>query len=378
MTNVWCSLPWTHICVRPDDTLKPCCRYQYSPGDTQHSVGLNSIATSGATALNTDYLNTLRKDLLSGIPRTECKKCYVEEKNYRPSLRSNMNAVIDLKQTDCDAQFNSVQYLELSIDNICNLQCRMCDSKFSSRLVGRDRFLGNPVHKKLEPSYEKLRNLDLSKLTRIKLLGGEPFITPNFEQFLDFISSHVDVRQVYLDINTNATAIPSADIIYKLNRFGFLEFNVSLDSYSLSNNYQRWGSDYLQVFSNVKQYENLFDKKYIAYHSTISTLTANNLAHTVNILHDLHGYHISIDFVRSPEFLCMLYAPSNYIDWVLTANKSNSVAYSVTSNFLKDAVYDPVIWQEFINTTRKLDEYYNTKLANYNPELAAFLEGNIK
>jgi hypothetical protein len=74
----------------------------------------------------------------------------------------------------------------------------------------------------------------------------------------------------------------------------------------------------------------------------------------------------------------MLYAPSNYIDWVLTANKSNSVAYSVTSNFLKDAVYDPVIWQEFINTTRKLDEYYNTKLADYNPELAAFLEGNIK
>lgn len=378
MTNVWCSLPWTHICVRPDDTLKPCCRYQYSPGDTQHSVGLNSIATSGATALNTDYLNTLRKDLLSGIPRTECKKCYVEEKNYRPSLRSNMNAVIDLKQSDCDAQFNSVQYLELSIDNICNLQCKMCDSKFSSRLVGRDRFLGNPVHKKLEPNYEKLRNLDLSKLTRIKLLGGEPFITPNFEQFLDFISAHVDVRQVYLDINTNATAIPSADIIYKLNRFGFLEFNVSLDSYSLSNNYQRWGSDYLQVFSNVKQYENLFDKKYIAYHSTISMLTANNLAHTVNILHDLHGYHISIDFVRSPEFLCMLYAPSNYIDWVLTANKSNSVAYSVTSNFLKDAVYDPVIWQEFINTTRKLDEYYNTKLADYNPELAAFLEGNIK
>ncbi len=378
MTDVWCSLPWTHICVRPDDTLKPCCRYQYSPGDTQHSVGLDSIANSGATALNTDYLNTLRKDLLTGIPRTECKKCYVEEKNYRPSLRNNMNAVIDLKQSECDAQFNSVQYLELSIDNICNLQCKMCDSKFSSRLVGRDRFLGNPVHKKLEPNYEKLRNLNLSKLTRIKLLGGEPFITPNFEQFLDFISSHVDVKQVYLDINTNATAIPSADIIYKLNQFGFLEFNVSLDSYSLSNNYQRWGSDYLQVFSNVKQYENLFDKKYIAYHSTISMLTANNLAHTVNILHDLHGYHISIDFVRSPEFLCMLYAPSNYIDWVLTANKSNSVAYSVTSNFLKDAVYDPVIWQEFINTTRKLDEYYNTKLADYNPELAAFLEGNIK
>jgi len=375
MTDVWCSLPWTHICVRPDDTLKPCCRYQYGPGDTQHSVSLDSIATNGVAALNTDYLNTLRGDLLSGIARDECKKCYVEEKNYRNSLRNNMNPVINLKQEDCNNHFNGVQYLELSIDNICNLQCRMCDSKFSSRLIGRDQFLGNPVHKKLEPNYTKLRNLDLSKLTRIKLLGGEPFITPNFEQFLDFIAEHVAVGQVYIDINTNATTIPSDSIVYKLNQFSFLEFNVSLDSYTSSNNYQRWGGDYKTVFKNVKEFERIFKKKAIAYHSTISTLTANDLAYTLNILQKLHGYHVSIDFVRSPEHLCMLYAPDDYKDWVLAANESNATAYSVIGNFLKDAAYDPVIWQEFINTTKRLDEYYNIQLEDYNPALAKFIRG---
>ena len=375
MKDVWCSLPWTHVCVRPDDTLKPCCRYQYGPGDTQHSVDLDSIATNGVAALNTDYLNTLRGDLLAGIPRTECKKCYVEEKNYRNSLRNNMNPVINLKQSDCDTHFNSVQYLELSIDNICNLQCRMCDSKFSSRLIGRDQFLGNPVHKKLEPNYTKLRNLDLSKLTRIKLLGGEPFITPNFEQFLDFIAEHVDVSQVYIDINTNATTIPSDSIVYKLNQFSFLEFNVSLDSYTSSNNYQRWGGDYETVFKNVKEFERIFKKKAIAYHSTISTLTANDLAYTLNILQKLHGYHVSVDFVRSPEHLCMLYAPDDYKDWVLAANESNATAYSVIGNFLKDAAYDPIIWQEFINTTKRLDEYYNIQLEDYNPALAKFIRG---
>ena len=375
MKDVWCSLPWTHICVRPDDTLKPCCRYQYGPGETQHSVTMDAIATDGIAALNTEYLNQLRKDLLTGIARTECKKCAVEEKNYRPSLRTIMNPVIDLKPQDCNNIFDSVQYLELSIDNICNLQCRMCDSKFSSRLIGRDQFLGNPVHKKLEPSYTKLSNLDLSKLTRIKLLGGEPFITPNFEQFLDFIAEHVDVSQINLDINTNATTIPDDRIVYKLNQFKFLEINASLDSYSRANDYQRWGGDYKQSFNNVLAYDKVFKKKSIAYHSTISLLTANDLAHTLNVLQGLHNYHVSIDFVRSPEHLCMLYAPDSYKDWILKANESNATAYSVIGNFLKDAAYDPVHWQEFINTTQKLDNYYNIQLTDYNPALASFIAG---
>lgn len=372
--DVWCALPWSHICIRPDNTLKPCCRYQFESGDAaQHSVALADVGVNAAHALNSEYLKKLRSDLLAGIPRVECKKCYVEEKNHRSSLRTNMAPVINLDPATLTNEFDSVRYLELSIDNICNLQCKMCDSKFSSRLIQRDRFLGNPVHRKLEPSYDQLSKLNLSKLTRIKLLGGEPFITPNFERFIDYIAQHVDVGQVYLDINTNATAIPSADIVYKLNQFGFLEFNISLDSYSPSNNYQRWGSDYLQVFSNVKQYEKLFDKKYIAYHSTISTLTANHLAHTVNILHDLHGYHISIDFVRSPELLCMLYAPDEYVDWVMESNQTNTLAYSVTKNFLKDAAYDPVTWQQFLDHTARLDQYYKTKLEDYNPELSKFL-----
>lgn len=373
MTDVWCSLPWTHVCVRTDNTLKPCCRYQYGPGDTQHSVALKSLDTLGADALNTEYLKKLRSDLLAGVVRDECKKCAVEEKNYRPSLRTIINPLIDLAAEQCTDQFDSVRYLELSIDNICNLQCKMCDSKFSSRLIGRDGYIGNPVHKKLELKYDKLRNLDLSKLTRIKLLGGEPFITPNFEQFLDFIAEYVDISKVTLDINTNATEIPSDNIIYKLNQFKFLEINASLDSYTSSNNYQRWGSDYEKVFRNVKDYERIFKKKSIAYHSTISVLTANDLAYTLNILQKLHGYHVSIDFVRSPEYLSILYAPPEYIDWVLAANESNATAYSVINNFLKSAEYDPVMWDKFKEVNEKLDKYYNTRLENYNPALAEFL-----
>ena len=47
-------------------------------------------------------------------------------------------------------KFDKVRYIEMSVDNVCNLECKMCDSKFSSKLQLRDKYLGNTTHKKLE------------------------------------------------------------------------------------------------------------------------------------------------------------------------------------------------------------------------------------
>ena len=91
----------------------------------------------------------------------------------------------NIRIEDCNENFSQVQYIEMSIDNICNLQCQMCNSKFSSKLINRDKLLGNTVYKKLEPSFRKFDSVDLSKLEKVKILGGEPFITPNFSKFID-------------------------------------------------------------------------------------------------------------------------------------------------------------------------------------------------
>ena len=93
---------------------------------------------------------------------------------------------------------------------------------FSSKLQLRDKFLGYEVHKKLEPNFKKFDNTDLSKLVYVKLLGGEPFMTPNFIKFIDYLLERVDPTKVSIEIATNGTVVPSKEVIEKFFFFRIL------------------------------------------------------------------------------------------------------------------------------------------------------------
>lgn len=371
MSNTWCALPWIHMCVRPDNVLKPCCRFQVN--DTRDlKVNLTQIEEHGINAMNDPYWIQLRKDMLEGNARSECQKCYKQEETSELTDRTSMRLFLNnrfstiITQNDCNEQFDVVRYIELSIDNICNLQCKMCDSKFSSRLQIRDKFLGNTVHKKLEPNFKKFDNVDLSKLVYVKLLGGEPFMTPNFIKFIDYLLDRVDPTNVSIEIATNGTVVPNEEIVEKLNRFKMLYINVSLDSMDLSNDYQRYGSSYITTFDNTKLYGDIFKNTHVSIHSVISTLNANTLANTLNVLIDQNNYHVSVDFVRDPTHLSLLYAPSDFITKILEINSTNTTAYKLISTFVKSAKYNKEIWQTFLTNISTLDNFYNINLKDYN------------
>lgn len=375
--DTWCALPWIHLCIRPDNILKPCCRYLANdPADTI-DVNLDKIEANGTDAMNTDHFIQLRQQMLSGEKSPGCIKCYVQEEHSdltdRVSLRQFLNDKFKhVRKENCDTNFEKVRYIEMSIDNICNLQCKMCTSKYSSKLINRDVFLNNTVHKKLEPNYYKLNNVDLSDLEYVKILGGEPFITPNFSNFIDYLIDRSHPENVSIEIVTNGTEIPKDEIIEKLNRFKFLWINVSIDAYAKSNDYQRYGSSYIKTFENACKYKEIFQKTEISFHSTISLLTANHLADTLDMLTEKHQYHVSVDFVRDPEYLSLLYAPATYLDWVLEKNKKNRTAYRLIENFVKNSKYNKKIWNDFFDKNKKLDSFYNTKLEDYNLELVEF------
>jgi hypothetical protein len=90
--DTFCILPWTHLCVRPDEKLKPCCRFQID--DTSKlDLDLDNVAASGKDAMNNAYWTQLRTDMLSGIKRDECRKCHLEETpgSQRRSMRQWVN-----------------------------------------------------------------------------------------------------------------------------------------------------------------------------------------------------------------------------------------------------------------------------------------------
>ncbi len=374
--DTWCVLPWIHQCVRTDNSLKPCCRFQNPKDETRIDINLDQLAEQGLAVMETPNIVALRQNMLNGIKSPGCTKCYDQEGGgTATSLRTYINDRFSHVNKDtCTTSFEKLRYIEMSIDNICNLQCKMCDSKFSTRLMNRDEFLGEEVFKKLEPNFRKFNNTDLSNLELVKVLGGEPFMTPNFVKFIDYLIERSDPNQITIEIATNGTVIPSYAVIEKLNKFKMLDIHVSLDAFDLSNDYQRYGSSYLDTFNNTKMYETIFKNAQTSFHTVVSLLNANTLANTVDILMVEHGYHMSVDFVRYPYYLSLLYAPPEYVEWVLDKNKSNEVAYKLVSTFLAVNSYNEKHWTDFLYYTNKLDGYYNTKLEDYNVELYNFLQ----
>jgi len=368
--STWCVLPWVHVCVRPNEQIKPCCRFQYSEGDAEAAPTLDNFDMSN------EFWRQLRSDMLAGHTRPECTKCYEQEQvlaghKRNRSLRHWMNSLfphIDADTLTDDPEH--IRYIEMSIDNLCNFQCRMCDSKFSSQLQRRDAHMGWRVHKKLEPNFTKFDKHDLSHLEYIKLLGGEPFMSPNFEPFLDYLESKgAEFKNIRLQISTNGSRRPSVTLLEKLNRFNEIEINVSLDAWHPVNDYQRIGGLYTDVYDNATWYRSQLLNSHVNFHTVVSIYVANKLSSTLTFLMDREGNDVSVDWVRDPLWQSLSIAPQNFKEWVLEQNANHDFAYKLIQNFIRNTEHNPQEWEKLLNNTRRLDEYHGRSLSDVDPLL---------
>ena len=368
--STWCVLPWVHICVRPNEQIKPCCRFQYSEGDAETAPSLDNFD------MNTEFWRQLRSDMLAGQSRPECIKCYEQERvltghKRSSSLRHWMNSLfphIDVNTlTDTS---DHIRYIEMSIDNLCNFQCRMCDSKFSSQLQKRDAHMGWRVHKKLEPNFTKFDKYDLNHLEYIKLLGGEPFMSPNFEPFLDYLKSKgAEFKNIRLQISTNGSRLPSPSLLEKLKRFGKIEINVSLDAWHPVNDYQRIGGVYTDIYKNAMWYRSQMTNSHINFHTVVSVYVADKLSTTLKFLMDQEGNDVSVDWVRDPLWQSLSIAPQDFKDWILEQNQEHAFATKLIQNFIHNTEHNPAEWEKLLNNTTRLDEYYGRSLSDASPLL---------
>jgi organic radical activating enzyme len=372
MSNTFCVLPWMHVCIRPDNNLKPCCRY--NPETIYDTINLEDLYVNKINAMNSAHMIELRKNMLNNQWDKGCAKCLMQEQNNVTSMRQFMNYrynFVDIK--NLSDNFEKIRYIEMSLDNICNLECKMCSSEFSTKLIKRDKALGNKVYKKLEPNFKKLDNVDLSELYWIKILGGEPFISPNFEKFLDYIIFRSNPEEISIEISSNTSVIPSKNIIDKLNLFKKIYINISIDSYDKSNDYQRFGGSYKTTYDNSLIYSKLFYSIHISYHCTISILNANKFETLIEKVNQ--NNNISFDFVRYPLHLSLKYVPSNFYDWLLDEVK-NKTAIKLILSIKSENKYNEKIWNDFLTKTKFLDEYYKVNLEDYNYSLYQFLNKN--
>lgn len=408
-----CSAPWMHFALgsHPDGKIvTPCCRF--SSKGNKYKFQNPAIATS-----RQGYFEGIRKKMLAGQRIIECEKCWVQEKNNRFSMRHQMLRKMSLReiadQQHKDEPFE-LRYIELMFTNLCNLSCRMCDVTQSSQwaslynnafvpngikdeFVMSEQFLDAQGKAHTQPipfDWKLLEGVDLSNLTTVKILGGEPMMSPEHLEFLTkLMEKSKDPSKIELIYHTNGTKRPSEKVVDYWRQMKKIEIVFSIDGYGKVNEYQRIGSDWNILEENIKWYAGLGIDFDFRLHTVLSILTIwqfdrlcdwaeNKFKKIIGLSANIPGLFypdhkvITIDFVQRPNYLDLRIMPDelkqkcseiiNSSDHLDEETKNSILAYFGNSQ------YNNTCWKDFWTRMIAIDKYTKLDLNNVAPQLLEY------
>jgi len=253
---------------------------------------------------NSQPVKDFRMQMFDQTRNDICTICYDEEdtigtgrrtrSNQKSVIFTQINFDLSYKQSPGFEKFDHTaksqgQYsgmpIELHIDlgNYCNLTCKVCNAQASSGIASQEVKWGIVDSKKYigtdwtrdETVWQKfLADLaDIPGLHNIHFMGGETLISSRFEDLLDYM-----IEQNRLDLNfsfvTNGTMFKSS-VMEKLKKFNRIGIEISVESCTTHNEYQRQGTNNLDVFANINRYLSYcdHDKITVTIRSAVSALT---------------------------------------------------------------------------------------------------------
>jgi MoaA/NifB/PqqE/SkfB family radical SAM enzyme len=172
--------------------------------------------------------------------------------------------------------FKSATYpkcFEFEIDNICNLECVMCDGKFSS-LIRQNRENLSPIISPYNDEFVNEVALYIPYLKEAKFLGGEPFLTPLYYKIWDKI--------IALNPNLNISITTNATVLTKKVKTTIESLNahiiLSIDSINKSTYEQiRLNANYDKVWENIQYFFNYGSKTNRPLTLAVCPMTLNYL-----------------------------------------------------------------------------------------------------
>lgn len=303
--NIFCNAPWYELQIYWDGSLGFCCQesHRIHTDNNLYNVKHMSIREWFDSA----PMRAARSAMHASQPVSFCSRCYTEEQHSGTSRRHrcNQKSVIFTRSNFSDSyeqspgrpKFeHSLLYqgaydgmpidLHIDLGNYCNLACKMCNPRASSKIAAQHVKWGfSDAASYLLTDWtrdESTWNRVLTELAGIKnlsnvhFMGGETLITKRFEDFVDFM-----LAKGRLDLNfsfvTNGTMF-NQTLLNKLLRFQRVGIEVSIETLTTHNAYQRQGTDTAVVLRNINRYLDYCngDRITLTARPAISTLTIGN------------------------------------------------------------------------------------------------------
>lgn len=326
--------PFTGLATREDGAIQVCCR--------SHPVGFiqdNSLSE----IWNNEKMRNIRQQVLNDKRPKECEPCFTLEDQGVESLRqrhikgvipeSRINLypkALDKLNDDFTMPFE-IPTMELKLNNLCNLKCRMChpgDStswndwreikdfykgtgKIIYELVEEHNLETSPFLDKFQdnPSWWEELEKNLPYFRRVEFAGGEPLIDPQHYRILEMLEPYADNIEIKYATNLTVLGKGTRHIKNYWPKFKSVAVNVSIDGYEESYEYIRSNANWNTLISNIKEIQQFSNISRIVGAVAVQVSNALVLDKMIEYFLDDLGIVFYTNMVRYPDVLSIQVLP---------------------------------------------------------------------
>jgi len=405
--------PFTGLATREDGAVKVCCR----------SLPVGNIKCQSLEEIwNNDTMRKVRFQVLNNERPDVCKPCFDLEDQGVESLRQrHINGIIPearinlypnaLLQEILPFEFPTI---EIKLNNLCNLKCRMCNpldstnwkdwdkvepfyKKENNYLVGTIRELVDTPGKYIGTfddsdnwwtSFEKL----LPYFRRVEFAGGEPLINPQHYKILDMLKPYGKDIEIKYATNGTTLGISKGRTIHDYwPHFRSVAVNVSIDGIHDVYNYIRGNGDFNQVEENIKEIKKIPNVSRVVGAFTAQAGNVLQAAECIDYFINKMDIIFYSHRVSYPNCLSAQVLPQELKEIAIQrlqevklrvdtwdAVKKNVLLGKVTHQQIQDninylqATDQNNLWQDFLDFNLALDSTRNQSLLSVMPEFKKY------
>lgn len=417
MSDTFCMHPFTGLATREDGAIQVCCR--------SHPIG-NITENTLEEIWNNDNMCRIRKQVTNGERPPECEPCFgledqgVESLRQRhikgviPEARINLypNALNGIKD-DYTMPFE-FPTMEIKLNNLCNLKCRMChpldstswndwevvepfykkENNILIELIDKHNLKRKPHLDKFEDnpnwwdSFEKL----LPYFRRVEFAGGEPLMDPQHYKILDMLKQYGHRIEIKYATNLSMLGKGSRNIYDYWPHFKSVALNVSIDGIGPSYEYIRGNAEWEVLIKNIKEVQQIPNISRIVGAVAVQVSNVLILDKMIEYFLDDLGIVFYTNLVKYPNVLSIQVLPTELKKLAITRLteskskistyklvKSNPILLDITLgqidgiiNFI-NAKDESFLWKETIEFNKQLDITRNQNFIQVTPEYECFL-----
>ena len=275
-----CPKLWNGLYITPNGSVRLCCMSR----ERVHNV---EVFIDDIEDLQ-EYFNTKTDRYENFRTNKLCSTCTNAERIGKPSHRNGLKTTysrIGLEPSeDC-----IIKHLDVTFNNICNQQCLMCNSEYSSKWYAYDKADTEFNRKSVKyrnwcspGNMAKIKKL-IPQLKLINIRGGEPTIQKEVFDFLKMvIEVNPDVHVVMLS-NFMQVSDEMMDLLCSLRN---LQLSLSIDSTGEMHNWTR-GGDFDASINNLRRYVAGTKFPNFVFCNTINRWSVHNIVHDIKTMAEI-------------------------------------------------------------------------------------------